>query len=64
VDFECEERCGPVACSCPGRHGVVDGEIDELPCGVFVGEMALRLDRLAPLAVEGFDRVGIPYETG
>jgi hypothetical protein len=31
--------------------------------GVFVGEMALRLDRFAELAVERFDRVRIPYQT-
>jgi len=34
----------------------VDREIDQLACGVLVGEVALGLQRLAELAVERFER--------
>jgi hypothetical protein len=40
------------------RHGVEEGEVDQLAGGVLVGEAAFDFDRLAQLAVERLDRVG------
>jgi hypothetical protein len=38
--------------------GALDGEVDELGGGLFVGEVAAGLDRLSDLAVEVLDAVG------
>jgi len=62
VDLEgCECGC-PGAGGPPFRFGSFDGEVDELGGGLFVGEVAAGLDRLADLAVHGLDRVGNRYE--
>jgi hypothetical protein len=58
VDLECCE-CGCLGTGGPPfRFGSFDGEVDELGGGLFVGEVAAGLDRLADLAVHGLDRVG------
>jgi hypothetical protein len=57
VDLEPQQRCRPVARFGPRGHGVGDGEVDQLAGGLFVGEVALGLDRLAQLAVERLNRV-------
>src|SRR4051812_50111613 len=63
VDLEGGAGCGPGAVALPFGVGLDDREVDELGGGLFVGEVAAGLDRLADLAVEARDRVGIPYET-
>ena len=54
VDLERQQGHGPVARPGPRRDGVGEGEVDQFAGGVFVGEVALGLDRLAQLAVERF----------
>src|SRR3954468_16863037 len=63
VDLEGGARRRPGAVLLPLGVGADDGEVDELGGGLFVGEVAAGLDRLADLAVQPLDRVGIPYET-
>jgi hypothetical protein len=58
VDLEGCERVGPVVAGLPFRFGSLDGEVDELGGGLFVGVVAAGLDRLADLAVEVLDAVG------
>jgi len=63
VDLEGGAGGCPGAVALPLGVGLDEGEVDELGGGLFVGEVSARLDRLADLAVQAFDRVGIPYET-
>src|SRR3954471_4958883 len=58
VDLEGAERGCPGVAATPGALGALDGQVDELGGGLFVGERAAGLDRLADLAVEALDAVG------
>src|SRR5215217_9292033 len=58
VDLEASEGAGPVVGLFPRSFGSQDGEVDQLGGGLFVGEVAAGLDRLADLAVEVLDAVG------
>jgi hypothetical protein len=63
VDLEaCAGGC-PRAVALPLAFGSDDREVEELGGGLLVGEVAAGLDRLADLAVQALDGVGIPYET-
>jgi hypothetical protein len=53
VDFEAAERSRPVVGLAPFALGALDGKVDELGGGLFVGEVAAGFDRLA--AVGGLD---------
>src|SRR5204862_4863246 len=59
VDLEGAERCCPDVAAAPGALGALDGEVDELGGGLFVGERAAGLDRFADLAVEALDAVDV-----
>lgn len=43
MDLERQQRRGPASCSCPCRHRVGDGEVDQFAGCVFVGEVPLVL---------------------
>src|SRR3954462_6476228 len=58
VDLEAAQRAGPVVGAAPLAFGALDGEVDELGRGLFVGEVPAGLDALADLAVEVLDAVG------
>ena len=58
VDLEASEGAGPVVGLAPLAFGSLDGEVDEFGGGLFVGEVAARLDALSDLAVEVLDAVG------
>src|SRR4051812_25537890 len=58
VDLEGGAGRGPGAVASPFGVGLDDREVDELGGGLFVGEVAAGLDRLADLAVQALDRVG------
>src|SRR3954462_6972407 len=58
VDLEAAEGAGPVVGAAPLALGALDGEVDELGGGLFVGEVPAGLDALADLAVEVLDAVG------
>jgi hypothetical protein len=51
VDLEASERGGPVVGAAPFAFGALDGEVDELGRGLFVGEVPAGLDALADLTV-------------
>jgi hypothetical protein len=42
VDLEREQRCGPAAGFRPLRDGMLQGEVDELACGILGREAAAR----------------------
>jgi hypothetical protein len=63
VDLEGGAGGCPGAVGAPFAVGAFDREIDQLGRGLFVGEVPAGLDRLADLAVQRLDAVGIPYET-
>ena len=48
----------------PALFGVGDREVDQFAGGLLGWEVSSGFDRLADLAVQGFDRVRIPYERG
>ena len=50
MDLERQQRSGPVPAPGPLGRRVSDGEVDQLPGGVLVGEASLGLDRLADSA--------------
>src|SRR3954454_13053220 len=52
VDLEGSEGVWPAVGALPGGLGADDREVDQLGGGLFVGEVAAGLDRLADLAVE------------
>jgi hypothetical protein len=58
VDLEAAEGGGPVVGAPPLARGALDGEVDELGGGLFVGKVAAGLDALSDLAVEDLDAVG------
>src|SRR3954454_23909378 len=58
VDLEASEGGGPVVGLAPFAFGALDGEVDELGRGLFVGEAPAGLDALSDLAVEVLDAVG------
>src|SRR6476646_7000186 len=58
VDLEASEGGGPVVGAAPFAFGALDGEVDELGGGLFVGEVPAGLDALADLVVEVLDAVG------
>jgi hypothetical protein len=58
VDLEVSQRSGPLVGLLPFAFGALDGEVDELGGGLFVGDVAAGLDALADLAAEVLDAVG------